>query len=54
MPAFPTLTAALDALAASTRGIHYIAGESSERRVPYAELRARAARGTNEGKKEKR
>jgi acyl-CoA synthetase (AMP-forming)/AMP-acid ligase II len=42
MPAFATLTAALDALAASTRGIHYIAGESSERGVPYAEMRGRA------------
>ena len=42
MPAFATLTAALDALSASTRGIHYIASESSERRLPYAELRGRA------------
>lgn len=42
MPTFPTLTAALDALAASPRGIHYIAGEASERTVAYADLRVRA------------
>lgn len=42
MPAFATLTAALDSLATSTRGVHYIAGEASERTVPYAELRGRA------------
>jgi len=37
-----TLTDALDRLATSTRGIHYIAGESSERRVPYTEMRGRS------------
>ena len=42
MPAFDTLTDALDALHDSTRAIHYIAGESSERRVPYAEMHGRA------------
>ena len=42
MPAFATLTDALDALHDSTRGIHYIAGETNERRVPYAEMRGRA------------
>jgi len=42
MPQFTTLTDALDALATSTRGIHYIAGESSERRVPYAEMQGRS------------
>ena len=42
MPAFATLTDALDALRDSARGIHYIAGETSERRVPYAEMRGRA------------
>ena len=42
MPTFATLTAALDALAASPRGIHYIAGEASERSVTYADLRPRA------------
>ncbi len=42
MPAFATLTDALDALSSSTRGIHYVAGESSERSVPYAALRGAA------------
>ncbi len=42
MTALPTLVAALDALAASSRGIHYIAGETNETRVPYASLRGRA------------
>jgi len=42
MPAFATLTDALNALHDSTRGIHYIAGETNERRVPYAEMRDRA------------
>ena len=42
MPAFAILTDALDAAAATAGGIHYIAGESSERRVAYAELRSRA------------
>lgn len=42
MPSHATLTDAFDTLASSDRGIHYIAGESSERRVAYAELRGRA------------
>jgi acyl-CoA synthetase (AMP-forming)/AMP-acid ligase II len=42
MPAFATLADALNALHDSTRGIHYIAGETNERRVPYAEMRGRA------------
>ena len=42
MPAFAILTDALDAAAATAGGIHYIAGESSERRASYAELRSRA------------
>ena len=42
MPAFATLADALNALQDSTRGIHYIAGETNERRVPYAEMRGRA------------
>ncbi len=42
MPAFATLTDALDARSASTRGVHYIAGEANERRVTYVEVRARA------------
>ncbi len=40
---YATLTDALDALAGSARGIHYIAGEASERSVTYPELRTRAA-----------
>lgn len=40
---YATLTDALDALAGSTRGIHYIAGEASERSVTYPALRERAA-----------
>jgi acyl-CoA synthetase (AMP-forming)/AMP-acid ligase II len=39
---FETLDRALDAVAGSDRGIHYIAGESSERLVRYRELPARA------------
>lgn len=42
MPTFATLTAALDHLAASSAGIHYIAGEANERKVAYADLRPRA------------
>ena len=42
MTAFATLSDALDTLAGSTRAVHYIAGEASERRAPYAELRGRA------------
>jgi acyl-CoA synthetase (AMP-forming)/AMP-acid ligase II len=42
MPTFATLTDALDALSTSARGICYIAGETSERRVSYVELRSRA------------
>ena len=42
MPSHATLTDAFDTLASSDRGIHYIAGESSERRVAYAEMRGRA------------
>ncbi len=42
MHAFETLTDALDAVTPSPRGVHYVAGESSERRVSYAELRARS------------
>jgi acyl-CoA synthetase (AMP-forming)/AMP-acid ligase II len=42
MQTFATLADALDALAGSTRGIHYIAGESSERTLTYPELRTRA------------
>ncbi len=37
-----TLCHALDAAAATARGINYIAGEANERRVPYAQLRERA------------
>ena len=37
-----TLCHALDAAAATPGGINYIAGEASERRVPYARLRERA------------
>ncbi|MFO1323460.1 MAG: non-ribosomal peptide synthetase [Burkholderiales bacterium] len=39
---YTTLADALDALAASTHGVHYVAGESSETRVGYAQLRGRA------------
>jgi acyl-CoA synthetase (AMP-forming)/AMP-acid ligase II len=42
MPAFATLNDALDAVTASARGVHYIAGETSERRVGYGEMRARS------------
>jgi acyl-CoA synthetase (AMP-forming)/AMP-acid ligase II len=42
MTAFATLTDALDALAGSARAVHYIAGETNERRAPYADLRGRA------------
>ena len=38
----PTLTDALDAAAATARGVNFIAGESNERRLPYARLRERA------------
>jgi acyl-CoA synthetase (AMP-forming)/AMP-acid ligase II len=39
---FATLDEVLYARADSDRGIHYIAGESSERTLPYRELRGRA------------
>lgn len=42
MPAFATLTDALDALDGSPRGIHYVHGEANERVASYAELRGRA------------
>ena len=42
MMPLPTLTHALEAAAATTRGVNFIAGEASERRVPYAGLRERA------------
>ncbi|HTQ00307.1 MAG TPA: non-ribosomal peptide synthetase [Casimicrobiaceae bacterium] len=42
MAPFATLADALDAVAASERGVHYVAGESSERLVSYAEVRTRA------------
>jgi acyl-CoA synthetase (AMP-forming)/AMP-acid ligase II len=42
MPTFSTLTGALDAVSASAHGVHYIAGESSERFAPYPEMRARS------------
>jgi len=42
MPAFPTLTAALDHLSTSPRGVHYVAGEASERLVSYADMRPRS------------
>jgi acyl-CoA synthetase (AMP-forming)/AMP-acid ligase II len=42
MTAYATLTDALGARTGSVRGVHYIAGESSERRLPYADLRERA------------
>src|SRR5258708_28561418 len=38
----PTLTHALDAAATTSRGVNFIAGEASERRLPYSALRARA------------
>ena len=38
----PTLSHALDAAADSGHGINFIAGEASERRVPYSLLRTRA------------
>ena len=37
-----TLTHALTAAAATSRGINFIAGEANERRVPYSRLRERA------------
>lgn len=43
MQPYATLTDALDALAGSARGIHYIAGEANERSITYPELRARAS-----------
>jgi acyl-CoA synthetase (AMP-forming)/AMP-acid ligase II len=39
---FKTLGQALEAVSSSGRGVRYIAGESSERIVPYSELRGRA------------
>lgn len=42
MPAYATLTDALDALDGSPRGIHYVAGEANERTATYAELRGRS------------
>ncbi len=38
----PTLTHALARAAATSHGVNFIAGESSERRVPYSRLRERA------------
>jgi acyl-CoA synthetase (AMP-forming)/AMP-acid ligase II len=38
----PTLTHALAAAAATTRGVNFIAGEANERRVAYSRLRERA------------
>lgn len=38
----PTLTHALDAAAATLRGVNFIAGEANERRLPYSRLRERA------------
>jgi acyl-CoA synthetase (AMP-forming)/AMP-acid ligase II len=42
MSPFNTLVDALDAAAATANGVNFIAGETSERRLPYAELRGRA------------
>src|SRR4249920_954194 len=42
MPPLPTLTHALDAAAATSRGVNFIAGEANERRLPYLRLRERA------------
>ena len=42
MTKFDTLAQALEAMAGSRRGVRYIAGESSERTVPYGDLRGRA------------
>ena len=42
MGLFATLADALDAVAPSGRGVHYVAGESSERLVSYGEMRTRA------------
>jgi acyl-CoA synthetase (AMP-forming)/AMP-acid ligase II len=42
MNTFATLTDAFDGAAARRAGIHYIAGESSERRVAYTEMRGRS------------
>src|SRR5215207_4196592 len=42
---FATLGDALDAVAKSDRAVHYVAGESNERSVPYRELRACALGG---------
>ena len=39
---YATLPEAIDAVASSARGVHYIAGETNERSVSYAELRVRA------------
>ena len=38
----PTLSHALDAATASSHGVNFIAGETSERRLPYSRLRERA------------
>ena len=38
----PTLTHALDAATATSRGVNFIAGEANERRLPYSRLRERA------------
>src|SRR5664279_870698 len=42
MTSFATLTDALDASSASAGGVHYIAGETSERRVSYAQMRSQS------------
>jgi len=42
MPKFATLADALDAVSTSDRGVHYIAGESSERLARYREMRGRS------------
>jgi acyl-CoA synthetase (AMP-forming)/AMP-acid ligase II len=42
MPPLPTLTHALDAAAATSHGVNFIAGEANERRLPYFRLRERA------------
>ncbi|MEP7063637.1 MAG: non-ribosomal peptide synthetase [Betaproteobacteria bacterium] len=44
MTAFATLQHALDARATSKEAVHYIGAEAAERRVDYAQLRARALR----------
>jgi len=42
MPTFATLTDALDAVSLSEHGVHFIAGESSERLARYREMRGRS------------